>query len=896
MNAMHPQGSGVRTTCPYCGVGCGIVAAPDVAGRAAIAGDKAHPSNFGRLCSKGTALGETLGLETRLLYPMVDGERATWEAALQRVAAGLRSTIERHGPDAVAFYLSGQLLTEDYYVANKLMKGFIGSAHVDTNSRLCMASSVAGHRRAFGSDTVPGCYEDLDEADLVVLVGSNAAWCHPVLFQRMMRAREERGARIVTVDVRGTATAESADLALVIEPGTDGVLFCGLLVHLAGGGFVNSSFTEAHTEGLDDALAAARRIAPDAATTARKCGAPVAAILAFFDLWAATDRVVTCYSQGVNQSWQGTDKVNAIINCHLAAGRIGLPGAGPFSLTGQPNAMGGREVGGLANQLAAHMGFSPAEIDRVRRFWGAPRMATQEGFKAVAMFEAIAQGSIKALWIMGTNPAVSLPRAGHARAALTKLDLLVISDNVRSTDTISAGAHVLLPARAWGEKDGTVTNSERRISRQRAFLPPAGEAKPDWWAVCEVAKKMGFGAAFDYPGPAAIFREHAALSAFENAGTRDFDIGGLAAIGDADYDKLDPVQWPVLAGSLGGTKRVFEDGRFFTPSRRARFIAIEEPRLPERPDAAFPFLLNTGRVRDQWHTMTRTGLSPRLSSHIPEPLVEVNPDDAAELGLTQDGFAGVTTAHGRAVLRVHITPAQRRGRLFAPIHWNDETASQARIGALVHSFTDPYSGEPDSKSTPAALAPVRFTGHGFVLARRRVPLAGDTAYAWQAIEGGFAARFATNETFATLYEALAGGSPSAERATYNDPAMGMFRAALIVEGSLDAVLFWGSEEDVPLWSSLLEAWQPGRLDAATRRFLLSGKSGASGYDASPTVCACFGVKAQAIASAIADGACSTQAIGARLKAGTNCGSCLPELRGMIAAANAGQDADAVLPA
>jgi anaerobic selenocysteine-containing dehydrogenase len=345
--------------------------------------------------------------------------------------------------------------------------------------------------------------------------------------------------------------------------------------------------------------------------------------------------------------------------------------------------MGGREVGGLANQLAAHMGFSPAEIDRVGRFWRAPRMAQHEGLKAVAMFEAIARGGIKALWIMATNPAVGLPRANQVRAALTSLDLLVISDNVCSTDTIGAGPHVLLPAAAWGEKDGTVTNSERRISRQRAFAPPAGDAKPDWWAVSEVAKRMGFGAAFDYTGPAAIFREHAALSAFENDQTRDFDLGGLAGLSDADYDALAPLQWPAPVGGAGGTKRMFADGRFFTPSRRARFIAIEEPALAEPPDADFPFLLNTGRVRDQWHTMTRTGLSPKLASHMPDPFVEVNPDDASKLSLAGNGFAWVWTASGSAVLRVNITAAQVPGRIFVPIHWNDETAGRARVGALV---------------------------------------------------------------------------------------------------------------------------------------------------------------------------------------------------------------------
>ena len=403
--------------------------------------------------------------------------RTGWPNALDTVAQRMREIIERDGPGAVAFYLSGQLLTEDYYVANKLMKGFLGSSNVDTNSRLCMASSVAGHRRAFGADTVPGVYADLDDADLIVLVGSNAAWCHPVLFQRMVRNKTERAARIVVIDPRRTVTGEEADLFLPIAPGTDTALFCGLLVHLAERGLIDRAYVDRHTDGFDDALARAREIAPDIAATARATGLDPADVARFFELFGATARVVTCYSQGVNQSAQGTDKVNAIINCHLATGRIGRPGMGPFSLTGQPNAMGGREVGGLANQLAAHMTFTPADIDRVRRFWNAPRMAEREGLKAVQMFEAIARGEIKALWVMATNPAVSLPDAGAVRAALKKLDLFVISENVTANDTIDAGAHVLLPAAAWGEKDGTVTNSERCISRQRAVPVIAGRSQ-----------------------------------------------------------------------------------------------------------------------------------------------------------------------------------------------------------------------------------------------------------------------------------------------------------------------------------------------------------------------------------------------------------------------------------
>src|SRR3977135_282404 len=437
MTSVDSDASATRTTCPYCGVGCGVLATSDDNGGAAISGDPDHPANLGRLCSKGSALGETLGLADRLLFSMIrcrkgTMERVAWTDALDHVANRFAHIVKRDGPGAVGFYLSGQLLTEDYYVANKLMKGFIGSANVDTNSRLCMASSVAGHRRAFGADTVPGCYEDLDEADLLVFVGSNAAWCHPVLFQRMLANKRERGARMVVIDPRRTATAESADLFLPIAPGTDTALFCGLLAHLADTGALDYAYINSHTGGFAAALARAPGIAPDLAAPAKATGPSPPDVATFFEWFVATARTVTCTSQGVNQSAQGTDKVDAIINCHLATGRIGRPGMGPFSLTGQPNAMGGREVGGLANQLAAHMNFTPPEIDRVRRFWKAPNIATHEGLKAVQMFEAVARGEIKALWVMATNPAVSLPRASAMREAMKKLELFVISENVAS--------------------------------------------------------------------------------------------------------------------------------------------------------------------------------------------------------------------------------------------------------------------------------------------------------------------------------------------------------------------------------------------------------------------------------------------------------------------------------
>src|SRR3982075_2259783 len=622
MTTVDPALRTISTTCPYCGVGCGVLATPDGSGGAAISGDPEHPANLGRLCAKGSALGETLGTEERLLYPMIrcskgNMEQVAWSDALDHVAHRFHHIIARDGPNAVAFYLSGQLLTEDYYVANKLMKGFISSANVDTNSRLCMASSVAGHRRAFGADTVPGCYEDLDEADLLVLVGSNAAWCHPVLYQRMLANKQERGARIVVIDPRRTDTVGEDDLFLGLKPGTDTALFSGLLVYLADHGKLDNDYIEAYTSGFDDALARARSMAGSVGATALATGLSEADVAAFFQMYANTPRAVTLYSQGVNQSAQGTDKVNAIVNCHLATGRIGKPGASPFSLNGQPNAMGGREVGGLANQLAAHMGFTPPDIDRVRRFWKAPRIATHEGLKAVQMFEAIARGEIKALWVIGTNPAVSLPNADAARAALKKLELFVISENVRSNDTVNAGAHVLLPAQAWGEKSGTVTNSERRISRQRAFLTAPGEAKPDWWMLSEVAKRLGFGAAFGFNSAADIFREHAALSAFENGGSRDFDLGGVARLSDDAFDAMDPIQWPMRWGDIQPQQRFFAEGDFFSIDRKARFIAPEIPALRTETTAGRPLRLNTGRIRDQWHTLTRSGAGPRLAAELP---------------------------------------------------------------------------------------------------------------------------------------------------------------------------------------------------------------------------------------------------------------------------------------
>ncbi|MEL6585320.1 MAG: nitrate reductase, partial [Pseudomonadota bacterium] len=695
-----------RSTCPYCGVGCGVLLKPDGAGGVDVRGDPDHPANRGRLCSKGSALGETVGLQGRLLAPRMHGADVSWDAALETVATRFRETLAEHGPQAVAFYVSGQLLTEDYYVANKLIKGFMVSANIDTNSRLCMASTVAGHKRAFGTDTVPGTYEDLEEADLVVLVGSNLAWCHPVLYQRLMAARAARGTKIVVIDPRRTASCDGADLHLALAPGSDVALFNHLLAEIDARGLVAKDAAD-HVTGLPEAIAAAH--ADDVHAT----GLGDDALGAFTDMWCGTQKVVTIFSQGVNQSTSGVDKVNAILNCHLATGRIGMPGCGPFSVTGQPNAMGGREVGGLANMLACHLDLENASHrDTVRQFWGAPAMPEAPGLKAVDMFRAVGTGQIKALWVIHTNPAVSMPDADDVSAAIASCPFTVVSDITDRSDTAQL-ADVLLPAAAWGEKDGTVTNSDRTISRQRAVLSAPGQARPDWAILAEVGRRMGWHDAFAYEHPAEIFREHAALSGLAGQLGKDFDISGLADLDTKDYDALRPTRWPFTKTRRGG--RFFADGRYFHPDGKARAIAVQCKAPAEAVTDDAPFRLNTGRIRDQWHTMTRTALSPRLSAHLAEPFVDIHPDDAVTLKLRPADLVRLSRDGLSCILRARITRDVVPGQFFAPIHWTAQTAPSARIDRLVPGHVDPISGQPESKAAVVQAERVAASWYGFAV-------------------------------------------------------------------------------------------------------------------------------------------------------------------------------------
>ena len=919
----------VKTTCAYCGVGCGVLAERDASKSEAeqaliIKGDPDHPANFGRLCVKGAALGETVRPEGRLLYPSIGGVRADWAQATQYVADQFRAIIAEHGPDAVAFYVSGQLLTEDYYVVNKLAKGFIGTGNVDTNSRLCMSSAVAGHKRAFGSDTVPNSYEDFEQADLMVLVGSNTAWCHPILFQRIKAAKAANPAmKIVIIDPRATATNEIADLHLPIKGGTDVLLFNYLLVQLADANALDQNYIDQYTDGIAAALETARADVSDqtADAVATKLGLTQDSLNTFVQWFIDTPKAMTLFSMGVNQSGQGTDKVNAILNVHLATGRIGKTGSGPFSLTGQPNAMGGREVGGLANMLAAHMDIAePSHRALVQEFWQSPVIIDQQGLKAVDLFDAVAAGTVKAVWIMATNPIVSLPNADAVREALAACPLVVVSEVMADTDCTRV-ADVLLPAMGWSEKDGTVTNSERRMSRQRAVLPAAGEARPDWWALAQVAQKMGFAEGFNYQHPHDVFVEHAALSGYQNSDDgvrRDFDISALADLSFAQYQRLAPVQWPVVKSpqppsfphpsplpegegtqkaegldlsALVQTKRLFAEGDFFTPNRRARIVPVSHQPTGYSTSDQYPFVLNTGRIRDQWHTMSRTGLTARLTRHIGEPFAELHPQDAKALGVSTGDILYLQSAWGTALARVTVSDGQQVGMVFVPIHWTAVNSSKSRIGALVNPVVDPVSGQPEAKFTPVALIKAVLPQQGFVSSLHALPLLTDDAeYGLSGYAVNVRLGTGSRQELALLHvptDVLGWLEPAinlpadVQRIEYLDEARGLVRAAWLQDGILIAIAMLGPAESLPA-----RGWLDGLIGQAIsdsdRRSLLSGIAADPAADVGPIICSCFAVGRNTICNAIKDQKLSTVAmVGQCLKAGTNCGSCQSEIAKLI---------------
>ena len=884
----------IKSTCAYCGVGCGIEASLNTTGELTIRGDKSHPANGGALCSKGLALGETVSHQGRLLHPSINGHETDWDTALDHVATQFSQTIKEFGPDSVAFYVSGQLLTEDYYVANKLMKGFIGSGNIDTNSRLCMSSSVVGYKRAFGTDTVPGCYEDLDTAEMVVITGSNLAWCHPVLFQRLKAEKEKRdNLFIVVIDPRETDTCSIADLHLAIQPETDVSLFNGLLAYLAEHNKTNKPYIEAHSEGFEAALSSAQAAATNLAQLAHKMQIDEQDLILFYQHFANTEKTVTIYSQGANQSTQGSNKVNSIINCHIATGRIGQPGMGPFSITGQPNAMGGREVGGLANMLAAHMEFGDPEAHQlISKFWQTQQLATKPGLKAVDMFEAINEGNIKAVWIMATNPVVSLPNSNKIIAALEKCPLVVVSDCIAETATTHY-ANVLLPAQGWSEKSGTVTNSERRISRQRRLLPSPGVAKPDWWIISEVAKKMGFERAFDYLHEGEVFTEFAKMTTLNNEDglKRDLNLIGLTQLDANGYGQLTPQQWPVTTLQTEPVhQRMFSDKQFFTASKKAQFIAVSLAEMPlskkQEVSTHYPFIFNSGRIRDHWHTMTRTGLSSRLGAHITEPFVAINPEDAEALNIKEDNLVAITSPQGDLLVRAKLTKRQNKGQLFSPIHWNKQTAKNANVCNVVNDDNDPISGQPGFKSTQVNIKKWHYQSEAMLLTREPLDLAVFDYWVKQKVAQGYLYRIADNRSaieLADTLQALLGNKQgkTLQFSSNEHTTQALHRYAFVQNGQLNNSYITAEQltsQSLDWLQSVLDLPLDSSIELTLISGIVEGKL-AQGK----IVCACKQVGINTLTAAISEQGChSLDSIKQCTGAGTGCGSCLPEVATLLA--------------
>jgi assimilatory nitrate reductase catalytic subunit len=900
----------VSTTCPYCGVGCGVDVAIIADANADkkltdLKGSSDHPANFGRLCVKGSKLLESNALSGRLLSPLIGGKITSWDEAIIQVANKFNQVIAEHGPDSVAFYVSGQLLTEDYYVANKLMKGYIGSANIDTNSRLCMSSAVAAYKRAFGADAVPCCYEDLEQAELLILVGSNAAWTHPVLFQRIERAKKlNPDMQVVTIDPRRTATSELADIHLAIKPGTDVALFNGLLAYLAAHDALDINYISAHTQGVAKVL---NNCAPwTLAKVAKQCDISELELLSFYKLFCQTDKVVTAYCMGVNQSSSGTDKASSIINSHLATGKIGREGCGPFSLTGQPNAMGGREVGGLANMLACHMNIeNPEHRQTVQNYWQSPSIAHKPGLKAVDLFENINNGKIKAVWIMATNPMVSMPNSQKIADALKKCELVVVSDCVEKNDTLDY-ADIALPATGWSEKDGTVTNSERRISRQRGLLPASGEAKHDWQIICDVAKAMGFTSGFNFDSPSEIFSEYTGLTQADNQGRRDLDLSALCDMTETQYNRLKPVQWPVNRSAPNGTKRLFTDGKFYTKSRKAQFVVTEFAEPEQLTSNDFPFVLNSGRVRDQWHTMTRTGKTSELTAHINRPYLSIHAKDAESLALHNHDLVSLSAAHfnstvhfnssehfkgtnhfnakkNRVLLPIVIDNNQRQGEVFAPIHWSASNASSATITALYTDANDKISGQPELKHAAVKIQKFSYQHNGqlFIQQDIKVELLREyfDYFVTSPVENGQLVFFATDKEPATIKRNLQLQFPLNDE-WVSASSIKLSSTCAMRQGVMSLIMLIAPNNiDVdPNWiDSLLNSVN---LTSEQLHGLLNMQPDEQ-FKQGKLVCSCFKVGENTIIEAIKAGCDSADSLGRELKCGTNCGSCKSELSQMV---------------
>jgi assimilatory nitrate reductase catalytic subunit len=934
-----------KSTCPYCGVGCGVVIESQGAQITGVRGDPDHPANFGRLCTKGSTLHLTASAsitqQTRLLQPMRREHRTeapktvSWNNALDFAATTFTQIITEHGPDAVGFYVSGQLLTEDYYVFNKLAKGLIGTNNIDTNSRLCMSSAVAGYKQTLGADAPPNCYDDVNHADTIFIVGSNTAYAHPILFRRIEDAKKNNPQlKIIFADPRKTDTAEIADLYLPLQPGTDVMLFNGMLHIMLWEGWMDTAYIAAHTKGFDDLKATVRDYTPE--LVAQTCGIKKEDLLAAAKLFAGLgnegsdsnqrrNTTLSLYCQGLNQSSSGTAKNAALINLHLATGQIGKPGAGPFSLTGQPNAMGGREVGGLANLISAHRDMAnPAHCAEVAALWGVADVPSKPGKTAVEMFQAAADGEIKALWIACTNPAQSMPDQSVVRRALDRCELVIVQEAFATTETCHY-ADLLLPATTWGEKDGTVTNSERRISRVLPAVAAPGATRHDWSIAVDFAQRLAVqlngvrSHLFDYPTAETIWNEHR-----ESTRGRDLDITGLT------YAKIEqtPQQWPFKQGDAVGKARLYEDGIFPTADGKANFVNTVYKPTSEQRESRYPFSLNTGRLRDQWHGMSRTGTLGRLFGHVAEPSVQMNRQDMTRRLLSEGDLVHVTSKRGSIMLPAQASDEIGMSQAFIAMHWGGDYLSGrsssgerlAGINAITTSAYCPSSKQPELKH--AAVKILKAELSWTLLAMAWLPEA--TAHTTRAALQTLMARFefatcvpfgredsdgssSTNSNQAQrgiLFRAAAAYAPEDDSLTrieallnlnghetlrYEDKKRGQHRAARLVKNSdgkaqLQGFVLAGDTSAQAWIKTLLQ----DELDASSYgRLLLApgAKAPLAVQSKGVQVCACFNVTQPAIETQLQNCQGNDEERLAQLQTalhcGTNCGSCVPQLKKLV---------------
>lgn len=889
------------STCCYCGVGCGVLIEHDGRQILGVSGDPAHPANFGRLCSKGASLHLTGDPAARALYPelrlgkQLARSRCDWDSALEHATTVFARAIAEHGPDSVAFYISGQLLTEDYYAFNKLARALVGTNNIDSNSRLCMSSAVVGYKRSLGADAPPCSYEDLELSDCVMIVGSNMAYAHPVLFRRLEQAKSQRPQmKVLVIDPRRTDTCDLADLHLAILPGTDVALFHGILHLLLWEDWVDRDFIREHTEGLAELKALVRDYTPP--MVAQLCGISVEQLQQCAQWIGNAASFLSLWCMGLNQSSAGSAKNSALINLHLATGQIGRPGAGPFSLTGQPNAMGGRETGSLSNLLPGHReAADPEHRAEVAAYWGVEQLPASPGLTAIELFDQLRSGRIKALWIACTNPAQSLPDQNTVQAALQACPFVVLQEAFATTET-AAFADLLLPAASWGEKEGTVSNSERRVSHVRQAVIAPGEARPDWAITVDFAQRLerrlrpGQPSLFGFDSATQLFDEYKGLTQ-----GRDLDLSGLS---HPLLDRLGPQQWPFPSGATQGTPRLYGDGVFPTATGRARFIADPYVAAKEQRDARFPLTLITGRLRDQWHGMSRTGTAAQLFGHVSEALLSLHPDELRRQRLREGDLVSLKSRRGRVIVAVASDDSVRPGQAFLPMHWGDRFL-KGGVNAVTQPAFDPLSKQPELKHSGVRLEPVQLPWQLFALIEGDVqahfralrPLCESFAYVSLSLSGrerpALVIRAAHQQAPLPALLKLIDqqlGLDAGPVLAYDDPRRAIGKRVRIEQGRITAIRLAG-ETLAQHW--LQQLWLEGRADEQLRRWLLAPMSAppqASGLGGTRerTLCNCKNVSYRAVCAGVAEGL-DLEQLKQRLGCGSQCGSCVPEIKRLLAA-------------